>query len=204
MDERICYKSAPLGGVRCLEVHNGFARLTTDSGELKDEVRLADVVDVRFADVRVRYTVQRRLELVTEAGVFRLSISTTTGTEPSEEPVASYLAGAARLLDALHEQRPELDVEMGEGRRMRIVWFSIGAFSVLMSAGILVAALLTGVDGDKMAGAAVPMLVLAAFGAVMMRSNVPWAPWPRLSSKDVAVLLRAWCTGFLPEEDAAG
>jgi hypothetical protein len=190
MEERFEYKAAPIGKERALLVGDELARMLDSSGQELARVRYGEVLAARFVESRTRYGVSRRLDLDSGGTIFRVPMGVNAGSEPSQEPLASFYRGCAAVLTRVAQARPELEVELGESKAIRWVYFVLGLLAVALGLGLPIAALATGVAGDKVAGALIPSLLLLLIGALLTSSNRPGKPLPRVSVERLAGTLR--------------
>lgn len=174
------FKAAVLGGERRVEVGEAEATLWDGSGRELGRVRYADIVSVRYVDQSVRHSVMRRVDVAHGEELFRVALNGSPGMDPTAPPLSEFYGACAALAAAIAVQRPELEVEIGESRGMRRLWFGMGLFAVLLAVGILVLALATGVASSKLVGGALPLALLALFGALIAHANRPWQPLPKL------------------------
>lgn len=200
---RHAWKPALLKGR--IEVDMTETGLICRDGSGAEQWRLdwGDVAAAVVVEHTVRGTSMRRLDLLGRDGVVlrRLSCTGPPGAPVAGTEAGAYVLAMAAILDRLGER--EIAVTVGEYGRARVAIFAVGVVSVLGGFGIGVAALASGISGDRLAGAAVPILLLVVFGLFLVRANAPWRKRPELPAGLVAVALRDLVEGQEPDSASA-
>ena len=173
MSQTFEYKCAPLGGNRVLIVGDSSAQLRKSSGEEKGSIEYAEIDGARYVTHQVRDAWMRRLDLHAGENLFRVHLNVMRGTSESEPPVSTFYKGCVAILQAISKHKPELEVEIGEGGRVRMVWFLLGVFCLLVGVGLPLIAILTGVDWDRILTGIIPMGLMAFFGYYGVRMFWP-------------------------------
>ncbi|MFB9151276.1 hypothetical protein [Roseovarius ramblicola] len=96
-----------------------------------------------------------------------------------------HRAAVAAVLRALAAARPDMTVTLGAPRGARWTLFGFGVLALLSGAGIGAAVLAEGLSGGRLAGAAMPVLLLVLIGAALVIGH--W-PWTRRRAVDAAAL----------------
>lgn len=185
MTEGFAFRPAPLRGPQ--EWHLDGDLLTGPQGSFD----LATVEEANFVDMKIQLMRMRRLDLAGPRGLFRVAINSRLGLPGDHPDRASHRALCQAVASRLARRAPDLPVRIGEGGRLRKVWFGIGGMSLLMGLGIGLAALATGVESDRLVGMAVPLVVLAVFGGVTMNAHAPWRKRPEIPVSALPALLDA-------------
>lgn len=87
-----------------------------------------------------------------------------------------HRAAVAAVLRALAAARPDAQVMVGTPRGARWALFGFGVLALLAGAGIGAGALAGGLSGGRLAGAAMPVVLLLAIGAALVVGNWPASP----------------------------
>lgn len=170
---------------------SGLSCRTAAGGE-KWRLDWAQVTAAAFVELKVRGNVFRRLDLLTGASGGRHSVSITCGrgAPPDDPDTAAHLDLVAAILDQLAARADGFDVRMGEYGRHRLAIFGVGLAAIAGAAGLFALALATGVAGDKLAGGAVPLLLLGAFGGALVVAHAPWRKPAYVPARTLARALR--------------
>lgn len=147
-----------------------------------DRLQTGDDWQVDFADVHAAaFSTQVvgdarfiRLDLWTGEQMRSLSYTANANAWHSDPDARVFLGLVRDVLQALAEVSPELEVTLGSKGGPRTAMFAVGVVSLLAGGGIFAAALATGISGDRLAGAAVPMLLLVGLGGLVAYSYSPW------------------------------
>lgn len=186
------YQPAPLASRRVFEA--GPRALICRDAEGQELWRLdwQDVTAAGFVEHQVKGARMRRLDLVAGKGRPHRSIGYTG---PPGDPAADpdgvvHLDLMAECLDRLAGLDDGFRVSIGEYGRARLAIFAIGLVSAGGAAVLAGAALASGMPADRMGGAAVPLLLMLGFGAVLVWSNAPWRAVPKAPARIFAQALR--------------
>ncbi len=183
--QRFTYKPALLKPAQTWELEGPILR---GPGQVVD---LRDVSDAGMSEHVIKRTRMRRLELVTSKGKLHLGLNQDEHLPAWDQDRAAHRALCSAIAERLAEVHPDMAVAMGTTGGARWGMFVVGALSLLVGLGIGIAAMITGVSGDRMAAAAVPMLGLILLGFVVVRSHAPWKPVPKVPVALVPAILEA-------------
>lgn len=153
---------------------------------------LRDVTQAGF----VTHIMQRnhlwRFDLIDGAGR-RESVSLTFPVSGGEENPDrhSFLTLSAALGAGLDRHAPDLRIALAEYGRSRWWFFGIGAASALAGAGLLGAALVTGVSATRMVPVGIGSGLLLLLGGVFVYGYRPWISPPSLSPAQLVATLQA-------------
>jgi hypothetical protein len=139
---------------------------------------LRDVTAVSYAETSVRYVTNRYLELDANGQTRRVSQNIDTGAEAAREPFSELVVAILRDVHALY---PDMQVSYGMRGNARLGMFIVGVLSLGVGAGLPIAALATGVSGDRLLAALVPSLLLVLLGMGFGWGNRPWQAPPSVS-----------------------
>ena len=173
MSQTFEYKCAPLGGNRILTVGESSAQFRKGSGEEKGSIEYSEIDGARYVSYEARDVWMSRLDLHAGENLFRVHLNVARGTSESEPPVSTFYEGCVSILRAISKHKPDLEIEIGEGGRVRMVWFCLGVFCLLVGVGIPLIAILTGVDWDRILTGIIPMGLMAFFGYLIARIYWP-------------------------------
>ena len=134
-----------------------------------DKVQTANFVQHRMGD-----QLMWRLDLGDGENLFRIATSFPHSTRSESEDCAAFVALCQRLSEVLSEKDPDFRIGYGEYGKARIAMFAIGVVATLAGIGIMIAALLSGISGDRLLGGGIAMGVLVIFGLVLARGYSPW------------------------------
>lgn len=150
---------------------------------------LSRIERATFVETPIRGMRMRRLDLGGTEGVCRIAINSTRGLPPEDPDRAAHQdlcrAVAARLAD----RAPDLPVTIGERGAIRAIWFGLGVVSLLAGLGLGVGALASGLSGDRLIGAAVPLVLLTLLGGLLMSGCNPWRKPPQIPVEALPALL---------------
>ncbi|MDF0599978.1 hypothetical protein P1J78_04470 [Psychromarinibacter sp. C21-152] len=177
MSEDVAFRPAPLRAPRRYVLSGG--QLTAEDGW---SLPLAEVTDSAFVTHRARGNRMVRLDLRTGTETRRLALTVPEAGWPDGPEAATF----RRLVLAVLRARPDLPVVTGEYGWGRLAFFGIGAVSLLGGPTLFGLALATGLSGDRLAGAAMPALLLTLIGALVGWSYRPWQRLPRVSAGALA------------------
>ncbi|WP_204115367.1 hypothetical protein [Shimia biformata] len=170
---------------------DGLACRSRD-GTLDWQVAWPDLTRVVFVDHHVERQLMWRLDLICGDTVRRIAINIPEQGAKSDPDLAEFVDLIAGISEALAAARPEMRVSLGEYGRAKWGMLAVGVLSAVTGLGVLIAALVGGVSTDRMAAAAVPMLLLMALGALVIRAHHPWQSAPEVPAASFAPILRAW------------
>lgn len=154
----------------------------------------SDIAGAAVVCLAVKGYQMRRLDLLDDDGrrLRSLSCTSPTAVRPDEDTnAAAHIELMVAVLDRLAGRDPDMSVQFGEYGRYRHAIFAVGVVSLLGGLGLGLAAVMTGVATDKLAAAAVPVLLLSLLGATLVRNNAPWTPPITVSPALMAKTLRA-------------
>ncbi len=144
-------------------------------------LHLADVTSAAWVDYVAKGFRMTRLDLF-QGRDKRASLSITSSvTTLADDPDLIVFGNCiAAICHGLAQRNPEIPVTIGEKGRASVAIFAVGAVSVLVGIGLLVASL-AGLGGARGLGStAAPILALSIFGAVIAGSNLPWRKRPQV------------------------
>ncbi|GKY87258.1 hypothetical protein [Sinisalibacter aestuarii] len=170
-------------------------RLQADDGW---ELRLAEVDAAAFVNHVMQGARMMRLDLWVAGERRSLSYTGAANAWQSDPDAATFLRLARDTLRALDGATTGLRIALGETGRARWGMFIIGLVSALGGIAIFVAALASGISQDRLAAAAVPMLVLAAMGGILTVRYGPWRKPPMATPAALAGVIDG-IVGTLPE-----
>lgn len=163
-----------------------------------DKLQTANFVQHRIGD-----QVMWRLDL--EDGGTSQSIATSFpySTRTQSEDCASFIELCQILSGNISKSNPDFQIGYGEHGKARLVLFGIGVVSALFGIGLLLAALLSGVSGERLLGGGVAIGLLVIFGLVLARG---YSPWRKPIPVDVARFPKVlrYLAGQRSSEPAAG
>lgn len=142
------------------------------------QLPLNDVTDAIFVSYRAYGRMIWRLDLKQADITRRINTNLPAQGGAVTEEFAAFHGLVSALVAALDARQPGFQVGFGEHGIARHAIFGIGLISVLGGAGIGVAAL----SGGRGEAAAVPVLLLMFFGAMLIRANAPWQKPPRIDA----------------------
>lgn len=183
--ETFSFRPAPLRGPRDWRLEGGLLQGPDGACDL------AQVTGARFVEMVVRGIRMRRLDLSGPEGLTRIAINSAEGLPPGDPDRAAHRALCVAVCQRLAERAPDLPVTLGESGAIRRVWFGIGILSLLMGPGIGIAALSTGVSGDRLAAIVLPVAMLGLLGLYLMTSFNPWRKLPEVPVSGLPALLEA-------------
>lgn len=194
-ERRFVYRPAPVGSR--LTVVVGPDSVAVEGSWSLD---LTDIRSMAFFQGRVGESQMVRLDLQGSNTTRSISINTgRTGSRSSTDELQFYAALIATLR-AVVSVRPEMRVVLGETGKAQRILFGLGVVAVALGAGLLTAAVVTGVPAGKLAAAAVPFSLLILFGSALVRSHWPWRKRAHVSPEElIATLNKA-----MPELQAEG
>ncbi|MEC3862260.1 hypothetical protein VK792_13280 [Mesobacterium sp. TK19101] len=154
-------------------------------------LELSNVTRAALVDHVIRGQRMRRLDLYTGKRVVHIGLNRDASLPVTDSDRAAHHALCRALATHLAENTPDLPVAIGETGGARWAMFAIGASSLLFSLGILIAAAVSGISGDRMAAAALPMLMLAGLGVLLIQGNAPWKKQPTLPATLLPAMIDA-------------
>jgi hypothetical protein len=172
LTDLVLFRPAPLRGVQEWALKGTV--LHAPDGRLE----LSQVRQARLVDKVIYGSRMRRLDLKTASGTTRIALSISRFAGHQESNLTAHLGLMRAVARRLAVIRPDLSVEIGESGGARLIMFGIGLVTLLSAVGMIVAMLMTGLSTDRMAAAAVPMLMLLALGALLVKANHPWRTLP--------------------------
>lgn len=171
----VAFKPALLrGAVRYDVSENGLS--VGPEGAPDWSLRFSEITALRVVETVAQGHRLQRLDISVRDRLHRISLTVPTNTSPEHATQAAYDRVLFAVLQGVAHAGPDVPVFVGEARRARWAMFGIGVVSFLFAAGILIAALVSGLSSDRLIGASVPIAVLALFGVVLINANAPWRP----------------------------
>jgi hypothetical protein len=150
------------------------------------DVDLRDVTGVAYAETSVRYVTNRSLDLDAGGQTYRISQNIDTSAHAAREPFSGLVIATLRQLHGLH---PDMQVAYGLRGGARIGMFVVGLASLAAGLGLPIAALATGISGDRLIAAALPAALLTLLGLAFGWGHRPWQVTPHVAlSKLIAKL----------------
>ena len=187
--ERFVFKPAMFRGPTTYMVGPRTLECREADGAVSRQLDWVDVRKAAFVEHSAHGAHLRRLDMMTGAG--RRSVSCTGPDDPSTDTDAiAHLGLVAAILDRLEQDDGGFDVTLGEFGKARLAMFFIGVLSALGSVGIAAAGLLSGLPSGRLTEAALPILLLFAFGAILALGNAPWRRPPEIRAALLARVLR--------------
>lgn len=154
-------------------------------------IDLRDVTRAVWVERVIRRNRFTRLDLHDNEGRISIAITTQTGQDRDDPDRAAHRGLCRAVAGVLAELEPDLPVVVGEYGRAALAMFVIGALTLLAGIALPLLALATGVSGGKLAGAAVPIMMLLAMGGVFAWTNRPWKPEATIPAAALPALLLA-------------
>lgn len=165
------------------------------------DLPLTDVFGAGFVSYKAHGRMIWRLDLMSGNDTRHINVNLPASDAHMDESFIAFLDLATALVAVFEEVAPDLQVGFGEHGWSRKAMFSVGVVSALAGTGILVAALMSGISTDRMAGAAVPLIGLAVLGGLLIRSNHPWKAPPKVAFGLLPQLLFYLAGGDLKSSD---
>jgi hypothetical protein len=150
---------------------------------------LGTVEDAAFVNQTVKGNRMVRLDLYTAEGRRSLGYNGAISGYAANPEAQAHLAACAATLRALARAKPELQIALGVIRGGRWGMFVVGLGTLTMALVLTVAMLVSGVSGDRLAIAAIPMVFLFAMGVILIYGNWPWRKRPRVQFTALAKTL---------------
>ncbi len=141
-------------------------------------VDLAAITGAGFVNHSVSRNRIMRLDLWVGAQKHSIGYNAAEAAWRIDPDARDFLRLVRDVLGALAETRPDLEVTLGEVGKARFAMFLVGVVSAVFGVALLVAALATGISTDRVAAGAIPMLLMLALGAIIIRTNWPWRAPP--------------------------
>lgn len=129
---------------------------------------------VTFIQHRIGDQLFWRLDLQDEETLGRIATSFPFSDRENNEDCTAFIDLTNDFCTALNAARPDLQVGYGEHGKSRLVLFGIGIASTLFGLGILIAAILSGVSGERLIGGGIAIALLVVLGVVLTRAYNPW------------------------------
>lgn len=185
-------KPALLAGRRVYDIAGGMVICRDPDGHEHWRVDLRAVTHAAFVDHTIRGQHMWRFDLV--CGAERYTIAWTHGVAGAAQNPdrAVFVDLVAALCQALDTAQPGFEAGLGEYGRYRMLWFAVGVLSLLSGAGILIAAIATGVSLDRLATASVGLGLLMLLGLFVIRAYHPWQTPPKVPVATLAQIVRVW------------
>jgi len=169
VEQCFSYRPAPISGP--LSVRVGPEAISVDG---KWTLRIADLEAAAFSTIAFGDSRMARLDLYTRKAGHSLSCNNARTGGADNHDAAQHRGAVVAALRAIASARPEMMVTLGPTRGASRGMFVAGLCSALAGAGLAVAAFVTGVSGDRLVAAALPVGLLLLVGAGMMGSHWPW------------------------------
>ncbi len=143
---------------------------------LHDDTRLdlAAITGAGFVNHALSRNRIMRLDLWIDGAKHGIGYNTAETAWRTDPDAREFLRLVRDVLRVLAEVRPDLAVTLGETGKGRFAMFLAGVVAAVFGVALFVAALATGISTDRMAAGAIPMLLLLAMGAVIIRAYWPW------------------------------
>lgn len=179
MEQRFTYRPAPLAAPQTITVDaTGVAVVG------KWALRWDQVTGLRHYSFPARGVEMLGFDLLYEGGAHSISLNTVE--QPGEGARATY----EETLCAVLARVPGMPVVLRRAGWQGMVFFFIGVAAAVLATGIIGAAIATGVSTSRLIEAAVPMLMLLAFGGVVAWGNRPGRALPQVSAEMLRMMLR--------------
>ena len=165
-------------------------------------IDLSNVEKAAFVDQAMKGHRFTRLDLMESDRTLSISITSPASgvPDPDREEFFAVLLAVAQVLA---DRQPGLPVAIGEYGRTALIMFSIGVLSLLFGLGIGFAALASGLSGERLGAAAVPVLLLVAFGGTLGWARRPWKPALQISAASLPLIFEAYSGAAQPKADAS-
>ena len=154
-------------------------------------IDLNDVERAAFVDQAMKGHSFTRLDLIEGDRTLSISITSPKTDDPDPDRQA-FFALTLAVAQILKDRRPGIPVTIGEYGRSALIMFVIGVLSLLVGVGIGAVALASGLSGERLGAAAVPVLLLVAFGGMVAWARRPWKPALELPAASLPILLEAY------------
>lgn len=152
--------------------------VTPEAIEYKGEngwvLALQQLQAAQFVQHRIGDQLMWRLDLDDGVAPRRIATSFPHSARSDSEDCAAFIELSQNLSTSLSRLNPDFRIGYGEHGKARLVLFAIGVVATLVGVGLLIAALLTGVSGERLMGGGIAMGVLVIFGLVLARGYSPW------------------------------
>lgn len=180
------FHPAPARAQRVYRLEGGVLRLDSDWN-----LDLRTVTRAAYVQHRVGDGLMRRLDLWQGETRHTIGWTGAAGGWVHDDGAYAFLALCGATGNALQAAAPGVSLTWGEYGRSRLALFLVGVLAVLGGLGIFAGAQLSGVSGDRLMGAAIPMALLVLFGGGVALVNAPWRRLPRLEPQGLAPILEA-------------
>lgn len=167
------FKPALLRGTRTYALDGVVLTLHDDS-----RVDLAAITGAGFVNHSLSRNRIMRLDLWAGTEKHSIGYNTAEAAWRSDPDARAFLRLVRDVLRTVAEARPDLEVTLGETGKGRFAMFLVGVVSAVFGVALFVAALATGISSDRIAAGAIPMLLLLAFGGMIIRAYWPWRAPP--------------------------
>lgn len=186
------YKAALLVGRRSYRLEPDALICRDSEGHEIWRMTWSEIQAAAFVDHKIKGLRMRRLDLIGSGKGQKQSISCTGAPGgPAADPEASaHLRLVADILDRLAAHRPGFEIGLGEYGKSRLAMFAIGVVSAGAAIVLFGLMLANGVSVGRMGEAAVPLIILFIFGALLVFRQTPWRPVPQVSAALFATALR--------------
>jgi hypothetical protein len=175
------FKPALLRGKRTYALDAAVLTLHDDTS-----VELAAITGAGFVNQSLSRNRIMRLDLWVGSVKHSIGYNSAEAAWRTDPNAHAFLRLVRDVLLALAEARPDLLVTLGETGRARFAMFLVGVVSAVFGVALFVAALATGISTDRIAAGAIPMLLMLALGAMIMRAYWPWRAPPTGTAGAVA------------------
>lgn len=173
MVQEFSYRPAPVG--KAVKIVVAPDRIVADAPWSLDFV---DLDQVAFSRTRLGDSEMVRLDLYTRAGCHSVSFNGGRAGMETDPHARQHRAALIAILHALSRARPDMQVTLGAVRGARRGMFAVGVGAVLLGTGLLGAAFATGVSGDRLVAAAMPVALLLTIGVFLIAGYAPWRARP--------------------------
>lgn len=193
-EQRFRYRAAALQAPVEIRVEHGTVaqegNWTIDLGK----VERAAYVDHSFG--RGGLTVSNvRLDLRSNGSWRSIGLTGESRGTVIDEDTRQHRAALIATLRALAAAQPGAKVTLGAAGWADGAMFVLGLIAVASGIGIAVAGLATGISGDRLIGAAVPVTLLLLIGLVTSSSHRPWRPRALVGASELADTLERQAAG---------
>lgn len=135
---------------------------------------LPQVRQLRWVDHRIGDSRMTRLDLISPSGTTQIALNIATSAGEDDPDRRAHQALCLAVAQSLTAHNPALSVFLGESPGAQWAMFAVGIFTLLCGVGLAVAIGVTGVSSDRWGAVVMPILMLIALGAFLIKANGPW------------------------------